>query len=374
MIKIGVDARTLCMKPKGIATVLRNLLKAFSKNDSEYFFYLFVDEQPFNREELAYRNCKIVLLPQIKGERFFTWLHLALPKAFISHDVDLAFYPSNRVSFWQPKPCMTIVHDVKWFRFERYQLNKISFYKALKKSKIISTVSNFSKADIMDNFAIPEEKIFVVYNGIPDNFRPLKDKTFVKSELIKKYPLNSDFIFALGSPIQTKNTPKYLEAFSLVKRRTNQKIKLFIAGLVDSDYQLFLRRVAAELGILNDVVIAGYIEEGELVKIYNCATIFMYLSEYEGFGLPPLEAMACGAPVVASNKTSIPEVVGDTAVLVNPRNPDEIAEATIKLIESLADVEKTNSIIQKGLERAKLFSWQKASEQYLNLFSTMKSY
>jgi len=241
------------------------------------------------------------------------------------------------------------IHDLaflrhpEWFSRKFYLFYRILIPQIAKKSRKIITVSNFSKTEIIDLFNIPSEKIEVINNGVP--------KKFFYNPLIKK----ENIILAVSSLDPRKNFKNLILAFKKLKLK---KYKLLIVG---SKNKVFSNQEIEQL--INEtpnIKFTGYVSDEKLINLYQKAKVFVYPSLYEGFGLPPLEAMACGTPVVVSNVASLPEVCGDAAYYINPYDVNDI----IRGIETvLKDENLQKKLIQKGLERVKLFSWEKSAEK-----------
>jgi glycosyltransferase involved in cell wall biosynthesis len=216
-------------------------------------------------------------------------------------------------------------------------------------------------------FGIPPEKVEVVYLGICENFRPLPEGEV--EAFRKKRGLPERFILFVGTIEPRKNLTRLIEAFSLLSPLSPlpfpfSPLPLVIVGAKGWLYEEVFAKVE-ELGLEREVIFPGYIPWGELPLWYNAATIFVYPSLYEGFGLPPLEAMACGTPVIASNASSLPEVVGDAGILVSPGDVDGLAEA-MKLL--LSDETLREDLSRRGLRRAKGFSWEKTAEKTVQVY------
>jgi glycosyltransferase involved in cell wall biosynthesis len=232
--------------------------------------------------------------------------------------------------------------------------------KILKKCKKIITVSNFEKQNIMTKLGIPEERMAMIYNGYNEWFRPAQDIHYT----YQKYIDNPGYFFFLGNTDPKKNTERTLIAYSKYLEESDVKRKLLMADL-DHDYlNGIIERNHIE-NIRKNVVMPGYIVNQDLPDIYNSAFAFLYTSLRESFGIPLLEAMACGTPVITSNTSSMPEIGGPNAILINPENPEEIAEMMLKLENEDIFYRKQEQV---GLERAKLFSWRHTAEQLLEVY------
>lgn len=260
-------------------------------------------------------------------------------------------------------PLILTVHDITPILFPKifskagrlYMKFFLDFAKD-KADKII-TVSNQTKLDLMNHFQIPEEKIQTIYNGVDLAF--FNDYSLDNNNYDNKYKYK-DYILYAGNIRPHKNLETLIKALNVLHSQ-NRKIPLIIIGQTKNSYEE-LNKLIFEYKLQEYVKFTGWVENEELKYLYQNATVFAYPSLYEGFGLPPLEAMACGTPVVTTNVSSIPEVVGDAALQVSPLDFEEMAYALNGILESKSLQE---DLSQKGLERVKLFQWDKtASEVY----------
>ena len=234
-------------------------------------------------------------------------------------------------------------------------------YYILEKSHTIITVSNFSKNDIATTFNINRDKIHVTYLAPSRIYYPI-DKNFSRSILRKNYHIDFNYILYIGSFSPRKNILGLIEAFSLIHKK-NPLIKLLIVGSKGKSYELYLNK-SMKLNLENKVIFTDFIQTNHLPYFYNCAKCFIYPSFYEGFGLPPLEAMACGIPVITSNLTSIPEILKDAPIYINPYDVYNISETINKVLN---DTTLYKTLILNSLTHSKNFSWEKTSYETLNI-------
>jgi glycosyltransferase involved in cell wall biosynthesis len=238
-------------------------------------------------------------------------------------------------------------------------LQRYALSRTLKNVDMIITVSKSTKKDVIKCLKFPEEKIKVIYNGVDERFKPLKNY----NDVLHKYNINPPYILYIGTLEPRKNIPALIKAFYKLKKR-GIRHKLVIVGKKGWKYkQIF--RVVEDLNLRRDVVFTGYVSYNDLPKFYSAADLFVYPSLYEGFGLPPLEAMACGCPVITSNVSSLPEVVGDAGFIVDPSDIGGLSR-TIK--ELLANDSLRENVIRKGLKRIKEFSWEKTAKESLKVY------
>jgi len=316
------------------------------KNNNLLFFSPNGDFKPFYEE--FFKKDFLIVKGRTKG---IIWEQIELPlfakrkKAIILNlgNSGPVFYNKN----------ITVIHDLLWLKFpEAYSKLFVKWYsfmvpRLIRNSLKIITVSQTSKKDIMNYFKIAEDKISVVYLGIDKTiFRPLRLK-------------REDFILWVGSLKAYKNFYGLIDAFKILKQKYKISHRLILAG-----YGVEKLREKFPDKIRDDVVFIDKVNDEILINLYNRADLFVFPSFYEGFGLPPLEAMACGCPVVVSNAGSLSEVCGDAAVYCNPYDPEDIARA---IYEVLSSEELKNYLSQKGLERAKIFSWEKTAEEILKI-------
>lgn len=282
---------------------------------------------------------------------------------------DLYHITNQNLSFLNLKPkiitCLDIIHHV-------YPQNKIYFlfsrflYSGLKNAEFIISISKSTKKDLMEFYSIPEEKIKVIYLGINHNkFNTKKDlqDTYKKYSLSPKYR----YIFHISSETPRKNVDILIKAFYRLRKNYGlSKIKLLKAG--NLQYQRDRRRtlnLVERLNLQKEIIFLDNVQEEYLANLYNIADLFVFPSIYEGFGLPPLEAMACGTPVITSNTSSLPEVVGDAGIMVNPYEIDGLAKA---MYEVLTNNGLREDMIKKGLRRAKMFSWERTAKETLEVY------
>ena len=245
---------------------------------------------------------------------------------------------------------------------DRFYLNLD--YKSVKKATRIIAVSETTKNDLMHYLGIPDERISVIYVGVDHRlFRPVPHRIY-----------DTPYILFVGSEHPRKNFAGLLEAFSRLKGEPRFKelklVKVGKAGGQEADFRGQTMEVVSALGLVGEVIFTDFVPEADLPVYYSGAEVFVLPSLYEGFGFPPLEAMACGCPVVTSNTSSLPEVVGEAGIMVNPYDTDSLAEAMRQVL--------TNSIlredmVRKGLEQAKKFSWEKAARRTLKVYNQVAS-
>ena len=377
MLKIGVDIRCL-MSPNrtGVGEHTYELLNAIFKIDKQNHYFLFYNS---HKDVTAH----VPLWPQQNNIHYIAakWPNklfniaikfLGWPKLdkLISRHSHLDYIFSPNINFTalskNIKQILT-VHDLSFKFFSQFFSAKqrlwhlgINPKKQCRRADIIIAQSENTKRDIVDYYKIPPEKIKVIYPGISSIF---SDTPANKEKLKQKYNLPNHFILFLGTIEPRKNIIGLIEAFEKCYSSLPMPYSLILAGAPSwNDKEIHER--AATSPLKDKIKFIGYVDAEEKPGLYSLAELFVYPSFYEGFGFPVLEAMACGTPVITSNRSSLPEITNQSAYLINPNRPAEIANAIIKLVK---DENLKEHFIKLGLEQAKKFSWETAAKQWLEL-------
>lgn len=376
-MRIALDIRR--MSDFGISTYIRNVVRTLGRLDHENEYFLIgMVERLREIGELPGNFHSVPFLEQ--DPNFRTYMEFRrLVKRFECNVVHIPH------TFWRPRPvdCPYImtVHDVLDYLYRvkgRSHLSQFMHYRltryALNHASRILAVSKFSKNDVAHLFHVPEKKIEVVYNAIDDRFR-MGPTTAADREIIaERYQVHYPFILYAGRISPHKNVARIIEAFSalktdLAKEGKFDDLKLIIIGDELSKHP-DLRRAVIKSGVHYDVRFLGFVPIDVLRIFYDTAKVFIFPSLYEGFGLPPLEAMAHGTPVVASNTSSLPEVVGKAAVLVNPENVFEISRAIHRV---LTDQPLREKMKIAGKEQAQKFSWESSVRRMIEIYQEVGS-
>ncbi len=295
--------------------------------------------------------------------------HWPLDKTFGATDI---FHATNHLlaHFGRARPVFTL-HDLIFLRYPEYHLPYNRWYltfaipRYLRAAQVIVTPSEHSKRDAMSFYGLPEAKFRVIYEAAAPNFEPATAPTAL-AQIRQKYNLPEKFILHVGTIEPRKNLARLLEAFQpLLADWPN--LKLVLIGKKGWLYESFFERLQA-LGLQGAVIFPGYIDEADLPACYQLAELFVYPSLYEGFGLPPLEAMACGTPVISSHSSSLPEVIGEAGLLVDPLDTAALS-AAIRQVLTNADLRADLS--QRGLAQAQKFSWHKAADELITLYHSL---
>lgn len=369
-MRIAIDARGINFyNGTGIGTYTENILKNLINIDTINNYHIFWSGN--NYEFIKKENCKIIMTSK-KQQRFFEDHYF--PANLLTEKVDIYHMPQNGIGFSEEISCKKLItiHDLIPYIMPE-TVGKGYLLKFLKEMPIIIggcdgiiTVSEFSKRDILKFFPIDESKIFVTPLAADKKYTPL-DKVHCRNILKDVYNLTDPFILYLGGFSERKNVASVLTAFAKIYKDLNKKYKLVIlGGYKDSSQRLI--KLTNELKIEPHVVFTGFVQEEHLPIFYNCCDTFVYPSFYEGFGLPPLEAMSCGTPIITSNLTSIPEVVGDGGILINPYDISEISFAIGNL---LSNEKLRDELSCKALKRASEFSWQNTAQSTLKVYESI---
>jgi glycosyltransferase involved in cell wall biosynthesis len=369
-MRIGIEAQRIFRKNKhGMDYVVLQEIKELQQIDHVNEYYVFVKPG----EDHCVESTKNVHVIELKCPSYPLWEQWALPKAAKKYALDILHCTSNTAPVWCDIPLVLTLHDIifleprdknnkslyqnmGWF-YRRWNVPRI-----LSKCQRIITVSNFEMENIISKLSIPRKRMAMIYNGYNEWFKPIGNcdlPKVVSQELTAK-----SFFFFLGNTDPKKNTERTLVAYSNYLNQSQIKRKLLMADLAPEYLNGIIER--NHIGNIREhIVMPGYIVNSDLPLIFNNAFAFLYTSLRESFGIPLLEAMACGTPVITSNTSSMPEIGGANAILVNPENCEEITTMMLRLESDQAFYERQRQI---GLERAKLFSWKKTAENLLKLY------
>ena len=370
-MRIGIEAQRVFRRNKhGMDYVVLQEIKELQKIDHQNEYFVFV-APGVDRCLKDTENVHIIVI----GESFYpVWEQITLPRAVRKYNLDILHCTSNTAPIFCNIPLVLTLHDIIFL--EPRDKNNKSVYqnmgwlyrrkvvpKILERCLRIITVSNFEKQNIIDKLNIPEKRMAMIYNGYNEWFKPFRDV----ADIYKSYIEKPGYFFFLGNTDPKKNTERTLIAYSKYLEQSTIKRKLLMADLDKTYLDSIIERNHIE-NIREQIVMPGYIVNSDLPYIYNSAFAFLYTSLRESFGIPLLEAMACGTPVITSNTSSMPEIAGNDAILINPESPEEITE---KMLRLETDEMYYNTQKEIGLKRAELFSWRKTAKQLLKLYETV---
>lgn len=376
-MKIGIDARTVINR-RGIGNVVYHLLQGLSKIPYDCSYVIYVNDIKAN--ELMPKDPRFSV--RVIGPKIYPiWEQISLPVSVLKDKLDVLHCPGNSAPIFLPSrvklvlsimdvmfmfPASKLPKSPSWYQRVGREYLKHVVPVAAKRAVAITTISASSRDDILRYIDVPADRVTVVWLAANDACGIISDIALLNT-VRSKFKLNGPFILALGALDPRKNTAMILKAYAIFKRQFSAQIKLAIVGLSENGMGKFCR-LADELGIGNDVVCAGFVTEDDLVALYNAAELLLYPSLYEGFGLPVLEAMICGTPVITSPCGSIPEIAGDAAVMVDPHDVEAIA-AAMKMV--VTDQVLYDNFAAKGKVRAELFSWQRAAEEIFEVYQAV---
>jgi glycosyltransferase involved in cell wall biosynthesis len=286
---------------------------------------------------------------------------------------ELLFVPAHIIPFISPKKVITTIHDVGFRRFpELYSQIELKYHnfgleQALRKALKIITISEFSKREIVELCNVDPDRIEVIYQGFDSReYKIIKDEDRLRN-IRKKYNLPSNYILFIGRINFKKNIPNLIKAFKKISSNpATKEYKLVLIGKPETGYEEIAKEIKRQ-ELEDKIIELGWINLRDVVCIMNMARIFVFPSKYEGFGIPPLEAMSCNVPVIAANSGSIPEVVGRAAYLFDPNSVEDMAKKMLELIK--------NKILQKelvdlGKKRVNEFSWNKCAKETLEVLNS----
>ncbi len=372
-MRIGIDCRIFGTGFTGIGRYTYELVKHFTdlnaKLECPHELVFFFNRKEYNEFEVGEHSKKVL----VNAKHYSAAEQLKLPKQLRKEKCDVIHFPHFNVPLLYRKPFTVTIHDLTLSLFAGRKMRKwhhklaynLTIKSATKRAKKIVAVSEHTKKDIVKHLHIPKEKIQVVYNGVDPKFKLIRELEKLTPTL-KKYKIEKPFLLYTGVWRSHKNLPRLIEAFNILRKEKRLDIQLVITGKPDPLHPE-VKEAVKNLQLEEDVIFTGIVSEEELIHLYNAASIFVFPSLYEGFGLPVLEAMSCGTPVAAANTSSIPEVCGkDNAVLFNPKNSQEIAESITMLYKN---VEMQVALIERGIRRSSEFSWRKAAEEMFKIIT-----
>ena len=369
-VKIAVNTRLLLKdKLEGIGWVAYECLSRIVKAHPDDEFYFIFDRKPDPKFIFAANVKPVVLFPQARHPFLYViYFEISLKRALRKINPDVFISTDAYLCLRSKTPQIAVFHDINFEHFPqdfpRLALwhYKKYFPKYARKAEKIITVSEFSKQDIIDNYGVDPEKINVVYNGANEGFKPISEEE--KQKIILQYAAGYQYFMFVGSLHPRKNLVRLFPAFDIFKEKTGSDVKLLIVG-EKRWWTEPIQKAYEAMRHKDDVVFVGHLQIDELQRVTAAALASVYVSYFEGFGIPIIEAYKCDVPVITSNVTSMPEVAGDAALLVDPFDVESIASA----MELVMDENVRNSLIEKDRIRCNDFSWDKAAEGWWNVIS-----
>jgi glycosyltransferase involved in cell wall biosynthesis len=366
-----IAINTLAMKRElyGVGNYIKNLVSALARLDRENEYVLFASADNACHLRGLGENFSIELAPSSRMLRL-PWEQSVLPLRLRRKRIDVY----HGATFVAPliKMCVHVVSilDMTFHLTpERHSLVKRAYFRAMipqmaRRSEKVIAISESTKRDLLRLLEIKEEKICVTHLGVDKRFRPVTDEQEL-TRVREKYNLPAKYILYVGLIEPRKNVEALVDAYHADSLHT--EFDLVLAGNLGWGYAPLLAKVANSR-VRNRIRMPGYVADADLPALFSMAAVFVYPSVYEGFGLPVLEAMACGTPVITSKVSSLPEVAGEAAILVDPSDPKALASA---LQSVLGDEHLGKSLSEKGMQRAGLFTWEKTAQKTLGVYKDM---
>lgn len=369
---ISIDYTSALAQGAGIGRYTRELVSALSEIDHENRYLLVCPRNSRGKQVGNWPpNFKPHILPISQWLATVLWhrLRAPLPLDLFTGPVDIFHSPDFVLPPLRHGKTILTVHDLSFLRYpECFEPSLVKYLRRLVPrsvghASLVLADSESTKRDLVELMKVPAQKIEVLYAGVNSTFIPISDERFLAA-VLKKYFIEAPFLLFVGTIEPRKNLERLLQSYSRLHVEEGIQQHLLLAGELGWLYADLFQEVQ-RLKLENSVRFLGYVPDDELPVLMSLADLFVFPSLYEGFGLPPLEAMACGTPVVASNTSSLIEILGDAALLVDPARVDLLAEA---IYQALTNTGQRQSMVAKGLDRAKKFTWSRAARTLLLLY------
>ena len=365
-MRIAINTLAMRRELHGGGNYIKNLVWALSRIDAENDYLIFGSSENADHLKGLPGNFRIELAPSNRALRL-PWEQTVLPMKLKRERIDVFHGPGFVAPFIKTCSQVVSILDMTFDLLpQRHSLVKRIYFQNMipsmvKRSDQVITISESSKRDILDFVRVEPEKISVTPLGVDSRFKPVTDKARLLN-IREKYDLPREFILFVGVIEPRKNLKSLLAAYEAGS--LSDRFDLVLAGSLGWDYSGLIEKISNSR-LRASIRMPGYVDDGDLPALYSTAAVFVYPSLYEGFGLPVLEAMACGAPVITSSISSLPEVTGDTAILVDPNDASALGSALQRMLE---DQELREDFAKRGWERAKLFTWARTAETTLEVY------
>ncbi|GAB4317812.1 MAG: glycosyltransferase family 1 protein [Bacteroidales bacterium] len=377
-MKIAIEGQRLFRKKKhGMDFVALELIRNLQKIDKENEYYVFVKPD----EDVCLQDTENFRIIHLDGGSYPVWEQKSLPAAVKKYGCQLLHCTSNTAPVTKEFPLVVHVHDIiyleKLMLFQKggtlYQkmgnlYRRWNVPRVMNLAEKVITVSEFERETIVSRFPELAHKVIAIYNGVSEHFRPVEHEE--ARAICDRYGLPGEYLFYLGNTDPKKNTPNTLKAYALYRRKSDNPLPLVMIDFGKEAFNKILNDIG-EPDLKQHIHLSDYIRNIDLPAIYSCSTAFLYPSLRESFGIPLLEGMRCGTPVITANTSSMPEVSGDAAIQCDPENPEEIADAIYQVTTSPV---LRNGLIERGFKRAAQFSWEKMAREVLAVYrETLKN-
>jgi len=373
-MKIGISAFAGDSGKSGISQYMKNIFKRLPELSDGDEFVLFMAYSDFEHFDIAHENVRIVKLPNWLGHPVINilWHLVCLPVMLVIYRCDCVYLPAGnrRLAWWYGVPSIGTVHDLSQLHVEgKYDPFRMFYCKnvlpfLIRRLDRVIAVSGATRLDLEQHAGVDSRVIDVVYNGADLEHFTHSEKDLAKQRVCRKHNFTGPYIlYTARLEHPGKNHVRLLEAFAELKRKKEIPHHLILAGSPWLGAEA-VYAAAQDLGISESVIFAGFVPNEEIPDLYAGADLFAFPSLFEGFGIPLLEAMASGTPIIASNVASIPEVVQDAGLLFDPANTDEIQSAISRLS---SDTDLRKHVVELGLQRSKCFSWDDSAKQVLDI-------
>lgn len=360
-MRIGFDGTPLLGQRSGVGHYTGRLLAHLVQQRPEWEYMLF-SNRPL--DPLEAELTRTLPIADNFGFSRFVWMQLILPRIIRQRQPDLCHFPNNTAPLCQNRPSVITIHDASLFLHSRHHPHsrllalRLLLPHVARRATAVITVSHHARQDLMRVLQLPAEKIHVIHEAAPKGFQPLIDP-IQRRQLRARYNLPEQFVLFVGTMEPRKNLKRLVRAIAHLRQR-DCAVRLVLAGPNGWLINGSLEKEIETLNLQDAVQSLGYVPQEDLPGIYSLATVFAFPSLYEGFGLPPLEAMACGTPVLTSRGTAMAEICGEAACLVDPHQEEAIADGLFCL---LTEPERRDYLRQCGLVRAQQYSWERTAQE-----------
>jgi len=375
-MRIAIDYTAAIRQGAGIGQYVRGLVDAILAQDSSSSYTLLASGRPTSARPFpvaANVRPRSIFIP----DRYlnFLWYRWRLPlyATFFSGQVDIYHGPDFALPPLNGKLRKVVtVHDLSFLEHPEYAVPSLAAYlkkivpEAVASADVVASVSQATSRSLIEHFKIPPEKIVIIPNGVAPHYRRITNPVLLGATR-HKFGLKHPFILGVGTLEPRKNHLGLIKAFAQAQKKKKGPAMLALAGGNGWLYEE-TKQVVAELKLENKIRFLGHVSDLELITLYSMADVFAFPSFFEGFGIPPLEAMACGAPVITSNTSSLPEVVGDAALLVDPHDVSALGHAITRLVE---DEQLREELRQKGYQRAQHYTWSASASKMLSVYQKL---